>query len=90
MKKAKPKKAAESSEIMKSHYDFSKGEKPNYAERFPEGAVITVHGSNGSHHKRVRVTPIVVLLDADVSKVFHNGRAVNAALRHLIAAVPKQ
>ena len=40
---------------MKSHYDFSKGEKPNYAKRFPECAVITVNGTNGKRQKRIKV-----------------------------------
>ncbi len=31
---------------MKSHYDFSKGEKPNYAKRFPGGAVM-INGFRG-------------------------------------------
>jgi hypothetical protein len=75
--------------VMKSHYDFSRGEKPHYAKRFPDGAILTVNGTNGKRQKRIEVKSLVVL-DSDVSKVFHDGRAVNAALRHLIAALPKQ
>jgi len=76
---------------MQSHYDFSKGEKPNYARKFPNGAVITITGSNGkaSRQKRIETKPVVVL-DSDVSQVFPDGKSVNTALRHLIAALPKK
>jgi hypothetical protein len=83
------KSAADEEDVMKSHYDFTKGEKPNYAKRFPDGAIITVNGTNGKRQKRIEVKPMVVL-DSDVSKVFHDGKSVNAALRHLIAALPKK
>lgn len=33
--------------------------------------------------------PLVVMVDADVAKVFQNAEAVNQALRALIAALPK-
>jgi hypothetical protein len=75
--------------VMKSHYDFSKGEKPHYVKRFPDGAILTISGTTGKRQKRIEVKSLVVL-DSDVSKVFHDGRAVNEALRHLIAALPKQ
>ncbi len=76
---------------MKPHYDFRNGDKPNYARRFPEGAVITITGSNGaaSRQKRIEMKSAVVL-DSDVSKVFSDSKSVNAALRHLIAALPKR
>ena len=74
---------------MKSHYDFSKGTKPNYAKRFPQGAIISVKSPSGTRHKRVEIKSLV-MLDADVSKIFPDGPSVNAALRHLIAAVPKR
>jgi hypothetical protein len=83
------KSTADDEDVMKPHYDFSKGEKPNYAKRFPDGAIITVTGTNGKRQKRLEVKSLVVL-DPDVSKVFHDGRSVNTALRHLIAALPKK
>ncbi|MFI5201400.1 MAG: hypothetical protein ACHQNE_03340 [Candidatus Kapaibacterium sp.] len=90
MKSTKRKKSRPDEEdVMKPHYDFSKGEKPNYAKRFRNGAIITVKGSNGSRHKRIEAKSLVIL-DADVSKVFPDTQSVNAALRHLIQAVPKR
>ena len=76
---------------MRSHYDFSKGEKPNYAKRFSEGAEIMIHSTNGKQpKKKIIQKQSLIILDADVSSVFPDTKSVNAALRHLIAALPKK
>jgi uncharacterized protein (DUF4415 family) len=85
------KSAKQDEDPMQPHYDFSKGEKPNYAKKFAGGAAITITGSNGKTSRQKRIeTKSMVVLDADVSKVFSNGKSVNAALRHLMAALPKK
>jgi hypothetical protein len=90
MKSTKRKKSLSNpKDVMKPHYDFSKAEKPNYAERFRNGAIITVKSLDGSQHKRIEAKSLVIL-DADVSKVFPDTKSVNTALRHLIQAVPKR
>ena len=75
---------------MKAHYDFSKGEKPHYARKF-RGATIEVTSSNGKTVRKKKIeTKAMIVLDSDVSKVFQTAESVNAALRHLIAALPKK
>jgi len=88
MRTTKTKKKIREDDEMKPHYDFKNAVKPRYAERFPDGAIITIKASNGSRQKKVELKSMVIL-DSDITKVFPNGRAVNAALRHLIAAIPK-
>ena len=39
---------------------------------------------------RRKSTQVVVLLDADVPRVFRNGEAVSTALRALLTALPKR
>ena len=90
MKIAKTNKSALKGDSL-THYDFSKGEKPNYAKKFSDGAIITVHTSNGkTSKKKIIEKQSLVILDADVSKVFPDAKSVNSALRHLIAALPKK
>jgi len=56
---------------MLPNYDFSKGEKANYAKKFTDGAVITIHSSNGkSSKKKIIHKQSLIILDADVSKFF--------------------
>ena len=63
----------------------------NYAKKFSGGAVITIHSSNGkSSKKKIIRKQSLVILDAEVSKVFSDTKSVNSALRHLIAALPKK
>ncbi len=80
-------KASEEEETLAT-YDFSTGERPRYAEKFPSGATITIMSSNGSVKKKRITKRSLVILDDDVSKVFSDTKSVNAALRHLIAALP--
>ncbi len=39
--------------------------------------------------EKMKQTPIVILLDDDVAKVFHTTEQVNKALRALISAMPE-
>ena len=76
---------------MLPHYDFTKGDKPNYAKRFSGGAVISIHSSNGKAIKKKLIKKqSLIILDADVSEVFPDTKSVNTALRHLIAALPQK
>lgn len=89
MKITKAYKSAEKGDILPD-YDFSKGDKPNYAKKFSDGAIITIHSSNSKSTKKKLIhKQSLVILDADVSKVFPDAKSVNSALRHLIAALPK-
>jgi hypothetical protein len=77
--------------MMQPHYDFSMGEKPNYAKKFSDGATITIMGPNRRSSRKKRIeTKSLVVLDSDVAKAFPNGKSVNTALRHLLAALPKR
>ena len=90
MKIAKTNKSAQKNDIF-PNYDFRKGDKPNYAKKFSDGAIITIYSANGKpSKKKVIVKQSLVILDADVSKVFPDAQSVNSALRHLIAALPKK
>ena len=90
MKIAKTKKSEMKGDML-PNYDFSKGEKVNYAKKFSDGAIITIHSSNGKQHKKKVINKqSLVILDVDVSKVFPDAKSVNSALRHLIAALPKK
>jgi hypothetical protein len=69
------------SEEMLPHYDFTGGVRGKYAKRYREG--VTVHLLGESED-----TPLV-MLDEDIGKVFPDAKSVNAALRHLVRAMPK-
>ena len=90
MKSSVHKKTAKRDEKMRAQYDFSSGDRPRYDTKYPEGAVITVHRDSRKTSKKQIENKALVVLDADVFKVFPNTRSVNTALRHLIAAVPKK
>ena len=90
MKSSVNKKTAKKDEKMRAQYNFSSGERPRYDTKYPEGAVITVHRDGRKASKKRIENKALVVLDADVSKVFPDTRSVNSALRHLIAAVPKK
>lgn len=86
MKKEKKSKPSKKNDGMRSHYDFSKAEKANYAKQFSDGAIVTVHSSNGKKSKK-RIEKVIIL-DDDTAAVFPDAKSVNTALRHLIAAMP--
>jgi hypothetical protein len=91
MKISKSKKPIRIADEMESHYDFRNGEKPNYAQKFRSGATISIRSGNGrTVRKKTIETKSMIVLDSDVSKVFPDAKSVNAALRHLIAALPKK
>lgn len=92
MKTPKSKKTArDDDDEMLPHYDFSKGEKPRYDLEFTGDTTIVVTSSNGKTSRKRQVEKkLMVVLDADVSKIFPDGKSVNDALRHLVAALPKK
>lgn len=72
---------------MKPEYDFrgKKGERGKYYRAMKNGYTTIVHKSDGSTVTR-ETHPI--FLDEDVQKYFPDAKAVNNALRGLIALVP--
>ena len=75
-------------------YDFSKMkpmERGQYARDLQQGYTITVHKSDGSTEVRqIPASANVVILDADVQAYFPDSKAVNNALRGLLALVPRR
>ena len=55
---------------LREEYDFSRGVRGKYAQRYSEGTNI-------------------IILDADVAKVFRNSESVNKALRALVEVANK-
>ena len=82
MKKiSKPKTNGKPDEML-PHYDFSNGVRGKHYKKFREGVNIRVLESGKS-------TKLVVL-DDDIGNIFPDSKAVNDALRHLVAALPKR
>ena len=76
---------------MRPEYDFSKGERGKYAKRMRKGYVVEIRNPDGSVEvKRHEPEEGTVLLEPDVRKYFPDSDAVNAALRALIALIPKK
>ncbi len=65
---------------MLPHYDFSGGVRGKHFKKFREGIDIQLLESG----KRTTM----VVLDDDLGKLFPDSKAVNDALRHLLAAMP--
>ena len=55
---------------LREEYDFSRGVRGKYAQRYSEGTTI-------------------IILDADVAKVFRDSESVNKALRALVEVANK-
>lgn len=62
--------------------------RPASDELRPEYAFDPTKGRTNNYAGRISRDRVVVLLDADVSRVFTTSESVNAALRALIAAMP--
>ena len=72
---------------MLAEYDFrgKKGARGKYSEAMKDGYKTIIHKSDGSTEVK-ETRPI--FLDEDVRKFFPDAKAVNDALRGLIALVP--
>jgi hypothetical protein len=76
---------------MQPEYDFHGGTRGKHAQAYHQGHTIAVHQADDS----VRVEHFVpkegaVVLEPDVRKYFPDAESVNAALRSLIALIPKK
>ncbi len=74
---------------MLAEYDFrgKKGVRGKYSEAMKDGYKTIIHKSDGSTEVK-ETRPI--FLDEDVQKFFPDAKAVNDALRKLIALVPEK
>ena len=66
---------------MLPQYDFSGGVKGKHFKKFREGVSIQLLGET-------KDTKLVVL-DEDMGNIFPDSKSVNAALRHIVEALPK-
>jgi hypothetical protein len=71
-------------------YDFSKGIRGKHRKQFENGVAITIFSPNSKSVDKARAKGItLVAIEPDVSAVFADANSVNAALRHIIAAMPR-
>lgn len=76
---------------MQAEYDLSsrKGQRGRYYDALQQGYTVRIHEDDGTttvqHYK---LEEGAVLLDPDVREYFPDAKAVNAALRALIALIP--
>jgi len=72
---------------MRDEYDFSKGVRGKHFRKMQNGYTTIIHQSDGSTVVK-ETRPI--FLDEDVRVYFPDAKAVNDALRGLIALVPEK
>ena len=89
MKKATLK-AAHKVEEMRPEYDFLGGVRGKHAHLFREGYTVTIHKEDGTTEVKYFAPADVVVLAPDVREYFSDSESVNAALRSLIALIPKK
>jgi hypothetical protein len=79
---------------MKKEYDFKKmkgGVRGKYYKAYRAGHIVTIHKTNGSTSaQHFKLVDGAVMLEPDLRKYFPNSKAVNKALRGLVALLPKQ
>jgi hypothetical protein len=81
-------KVIEENAEMAAEYDFSGAVQGKHFRSYREGYTVTVHKEDGSQEIReYKPKQGVIVLDADVARVFPDSDAVNEALRFLIRAV---
>jgi hypothetical protein len=69
-------------------YDFTKAVKGKHYRPLHEGFSVHIHQTDGTTTvKRYKEAEGVIILDSDVRPYFPDSKAVNNALRHLIALV---
>jgi hypothetical protein len=89
----KKNKQAPSDDEMQAEYDLSnrEGERGRYYDALQQGYTVRIHEDDGTttvqHYK---LEEGAVLLDPDVREYFPDAKAVNTALRALIALIPDQ
>lgn len=87
MSKAKPDPGQ--NDEMLPEYDFSKGVRGKHYRSYQQGHKVTVHHPDGTTTvQEFEPEPGTIVLAPDVREYFPDARAVNEALRGLIALVP--
>lgn len=75
---------------MLSEYDFTDGVRGKHYQAYRRGHTVTIHQADGKTAvQHFTLEDGAVMLDSDVREYFHNGEAVNQALRTLISLFPK-
>jgi hypothetical protein len=76
---------------MRAEYDFRGGVRGKYYQAMQAGYTITIRKADGTTEvKEVKPKRDAVILEPDVQKYFPDSKAVNQALRGLIALFPKK
>jgi hypothetical protein len=76
---------------MRAEYDFSGGVRGKYYQAMQAGYTITIRKADGTTEvKEVEPKRDAVILEPDVREYFPDSKAVNQALRGLIALLPKK
>lgn len=76
---------------MRPEYDFRGGVRGKHAHAYREGHTVTIHQEDGTTIvQHFTVEEGTVMLEPDVREYFPDSETVNAALRSLIALIPKK
>ena len=72
-------------------YDFRGGKRGKHARAYSQGHTVTVHQADGTTLvQHFTLQEGAVVLEPDVREYFPDADSVNAALRSLIALIPKK
>lgn len=76
---------------MRPEYDFRGGVRGKHSQAYRQGHTVTIHQEDGTTVvQHFTLEDGAVMLEPDVRKYFPDSEAVNAALRSLIALIPKK
>ena len=76
---------------MRPEYDFRGGVRGKHVHAYREGHTVTIHQEDGTTIvQHFTVEEGTVMLEPDVREYFPDSETVNAALRSLIALIPKK
>ena len=90
MKNMAPEHEKHESDLL-PEYDFRGGKRGKHAKAYHEGHAVAIHQTDGTtlvQHWTLQEGTIV--LEPDVREYFPDAESVNAALRSLIALIPKK
>jgi len=76
---------------MQPEYDFRGGKRGKHTDAYHQEHTVTIHQADGSTRiQHFTLQEGAVVLDPDVREYFPDAESVNAALRSLIALIPKK
>jgi hypothetical protein len=79
------------SDEMRAEYDFSGGVRGKHHQAYRQGHTVRIHQADGNViEQHFSLEEGAVFIEPDVRKYFPNAKAVNDALRGLIALFPKE